>query len=44
LQKFAALHPSFFNHFNQERSLSSRHILKKNRSATLAEWRGLGTA
>ena len=41
LQKFAAVHASVSNHFNQERSLSSRHIFKANRSAALAEWRGL---
>ncbi len=27
LQMFAAVHASVFNHLNQERSLSSRHIL-----------------
>ncbi len=43
LQKLAAVHSSIFNHFNQERSLSSRHIFKQNRSADLAEWR-VGTA
>jgi putative transposase len=42
LQKFTAVHSSVFNHFNQERSLSSRHIFKQNRSAALAEWRRLG--
>ena len=44
LQKFAAVHSSVFNHFNQQRSLSSRHIFKQNRSVALAEWRGLGMA
>ena len=43
LRKFAAVHSSVFTHFNQERSLASRHILKQNRSAALAEWPGLGT-
>jgi putative transposase len=43
LQKFAAVHSSVFTHFNQERSLATRHILKQNRSAALAEWPGLGT-
>src|SRR6056297_3363973 len=41
LQKFAAVHASVSNHFNQERSLSSRPLFKQNRAAALAEWRGL---
>ncbi len=41
LQKFAAAHASVFNHFNQERSLSSRELFKLNRTAALTEWRGL---
>jgi len=41
LQKFAAVHASVSNHFNQERSLSSRPHFKANRAAALAEWRGL---
>jgi len=41
LQKFAAVHASVFNHFNQERSHSSRNLFKLNRAAALAEWRGL---
>ena len=41
LQRFAAVHASVFNHFNQERSLSSRHHFKANRAAALTEWRGL---
>ena len=41
LQKFAAVHASVYNHFNQERSLSSRPNFKLNRAAALAEWRGL---
>ncbi len=41
LQKFASVHASVSNHFNQERSLSSRDIYKTNRAAALAEWRGL---
>ncbi|WP_111735660.1 IS6 family transposase [Roseovarius amoyensis] len=44
LQKFAAVHSSVFNHFNQERSLSSRHIFKRNSAVALAEWRGLCAA
>lgn len=41
LQKFASVHASVSNHFNQDRSLSSRDIFKTNRSAALVEWRGL---
>ena len=41
LQKFASVHASVSNHFNQERSLSSRDNFKTNRAAALAEWRGL---
>ena len=41
LKKFAAVHASVSNHFNQERSLSSRQHFKQNRAAALAEWRGL---
>ena len=44
LQKFASIHASVYNHFNQERSLSSRNIFKLNRAAALAEWRQLGAA
>jgi len=44
LQKFAAVHSSVFNHFNQERSLSSQKIFKLNRAAALSEWRQLGVA
>jgi putative transposase len=44
LQKFASVHASVSNHFNQERSLSSRALFKLNRAAALAEWRGLCTA
>ena len=40
LQKFAAVHSSVYNHFNQERSLNSRDTFKLTRSAALAdEWR-----
>ncbi len=42
LQKFASVHASVFNHFNQERSLSSRAHFKQTRAAALAEWRQLG--
>jgi len=41
LQMFAAVHASLFNHFNSERSLTSRVNYKRNRTAALAEWRGL---
>ena len=41
LQKFAPVHASVYNHFNQERSLSSRDIFKLKRTAALREWRGL---
>jgi putative transposase len=44
LQKFATVHASVSNHFNQERSHSSRTIFKTNRAAALAEWRGLCAA
>ena len=44
LQKFAAVHSSVFNHFNQDRSLSRRGTFKLNRTAALAEWRQLGVA
>ncbi len=44
LQKFAAVHGSIHNHFNQERHLSSRPIFKERRAAALAEWRQLGAA
>jgi putative transposase len=41
LQKSVAVHSSIHNHFNTERSLSSRPVYKLNRAAALAEWRGL---
>ena len=44
LQKFASVHASVSNKFNQERSLSSRHHFKANRAAALVEWRGLCAA
>ncbi len=40
-QKFAAIHASIHNHFNQDRHLNRRDIFKQNRSAALAEWREL---
>ena len=41
LQKFASIHASVHNHFNQQRSLYSRNNFKQNRSTALAEWRQL---
>jgi putative transposase len=41
LQKFATVHASIHNHFNQDRHLNRRDIFKQNRSAALAEWRQL---
>ena len=37
LQKFASVYSSVHNHFNTERSLSSRPVYKLNRAAALAE-------
>jgi putative transposase len=44
LQKFASVHASVTNHFNQERGLSSRDKFKASRAAALAEWRALCAA
>ena len=44
LQKFATVHSSVYNHFNQARHLCSRDNFKLNRAAALAEWRQLGAA
>ncbi len=44
LQKFVALHGSIHNHFNQERSLTSRQIFKDRRTAALSAWRKLCAA
>ncbi len=41
LQKFASVHGSVHNHFNQERHLVSREIYKQRRSAALAEWQSV---
>ena len=41
LQKFASIHASIHNHFNQERHLYTRENFKLNRSIALAEWRQL---
>lgn len=44
LQMFASVHASVCNHFNQERTLTSRSNYKTNRAAALAEWRDLFAA
>ena len=41
LQKFASVHGSIYNHFNQERHLVDRQTYKLRRSAALAEWQNL---
>ena len=41
LQKFASIHSSIHNHFNQERHLYNRQTFRLNRAAALAEWRRL---
>ncbi|CUH48848.1 MULTISPECIES: IS6 family transposase [Ruegeria] len=41
LQKFASVHSSVYNHFNQERSLTSRDTFKLTRAAALSEWHQL---
>ena len=41
LQKFASIHASVYNHFNQERHLYRRKTFKLNRAAAVAEWRKL---
>jgi putative transposase len=41
LQKFASVHFAVPNHFNTERSISSRNTYKQARTAALAEWRAL---
>jgi len=41
LQKFAAAHASIHNHFNLDRHLNPRDIVKQNRAAAFAEWRQL---
>lgn len=41
LQKFASVHASFHNHFNQERHLVDRQTYRTRRSAALAEWQSL---
>jgi len=44
LQKFAAVRPSAFNHFYQDRSLSKRVVFQQNPTAALNEWRNLCAA
>lgn len=44
LQKFAAVHASIYNQFNQERHQTSRDMFKSNRNVALTEWRGIGVA
>ncbi|RVQ65011.1 IS6 family transposase [Croceicoccus ponticola] len=41
LQKFASVHASISNHFNQERHLVDRETFKARRSAALVEWQNL---
>ncbi len=41
LQKFASVHDSVSNHFNQDRNYSSRTHFKLNHTAALTEWRSL---
>jgi putative transposase len=41
LQKFASVHGSVHNHFQQDRHLISREIYRERRSAALAEWRAV---
>ena len=41
LQKFASVHASFHNHFNQDRHLVDRQTYKLRRSVALAEWQSL---
>jgi putative transposase len=43
LQKFASVHGSVHNHFNQERHLIDRQTFKERRSAALAEWQSLAS-
>tara|TARA_Y100000588_G_scaffold351652_1_gene403620 strand:- start:697 stop:957 length:261 start_codon:yes stop_codon:yes gene_type:complete len=44
LQKFASIHASVHNHFNQNRSLETRPRYKNLRNQALAEWRQLMAA
>ncbi len=44
LQKFAAVHGSIHNHFDQERTLTSRAIFKERRTVALTAWHCLCAA
>lgn len=41
LQKFASVHGTVHNLFNQERHLTDRQTFKANRAAALVEWKSL---
>lgn len=41
LRKFASVQASVAYHLTQERGLSGRRLFRLNRTAALAEWRGL---
>lgn len=41
LQKFASVHASISNHFNQERHHVDSETIKERRSAALVEWQNL---
>jgi putative transposase len=41
LQKFASVHASVHNYFNQERHLVSRDIFRDRRSEAFSEWRAV---
>ena len=43
LQKFASVHGSVHNHFNQERHLIDKQTFKERHSAALAEWQSLAS-
>ena len=39
LQRFASAHAPIHNHFNKDRHLSRRDVLKQNRAVALTDWR-----
>ena len=43
LRKFASVHELMFNHFNADRSLTSRDTYKRANTAALAQWLALRT-
>ena len=43
-QKFASVHASIYNHFNQQRHLYSRDNFKLNRTTALSQWKQLCSA